>query len=211
MLPPLFYVWSIHSSSTPVFVPTLWPNSFYNTRYAMAFLPLVAFGIGAIASFGRIPAVLAVLLAFTPVMLHPDQHSITWQESDVNSRARRQWVGEAADWLKPRMGPNETFLTSFSDLTGIYRELGVPLRNTLTGDNDVEFVMATTNPPVFLHTDWAIVLSGDDLQTLLDRARRNAPKYELVHRVTVKGEPALEIYKREDDVPELPEHDDTLP
>jgi len=32
-----------------------------------------------------------------------------------------------------------------------------------------------------------------------------------VHRVTVKGEPALEIYKREDDVPELPEHDDTLP
>ena len=211
MLPPLFYVWSIHSSSTPVFVPTLWPNSFYNTRYAMAFLPLVAFGIGAIASFGRIPAVLAVLLAFTPVMLHPDQHSITWQESDVNSRARRQWVGEAADWLKPRMGPNETFLTSFSDLTGIYRELGVPLRNTLTGDNDVEFVMATSNAPVFLHTDWAIVLSGDDLQTLLDRARRNAPKYELVHRVTVKGEPALEIYKREDDVPELPEHDDTLP
>jgi hypothetical protein len=158
-------------------------------------------------------------------MLHPYDHSITWQESDVNSRARREWIGEAAAWLKPRMGPNETFLTSFSDMTGIYRDLGVPLRNTLTGDNDVEFVMATANPPVFLHTDWAIVTSGDDLQTLLDRARRNGPKYELAHRVTVKGEPALEIYKRIDpvpqlpdglpqlpgDVPRLPDHDNPLP
>ena len=216
VLLPLFYIWSIHSSSTPVFVPTLWPNTFYNTRYAMAFLPIVAFAIGAIASFGRIPAVLATLLAFTPLMLHPYDHSITWQESDVNSRARREWVGAAAAWLRPRMGPNETILTSFSDVTAIYRELGVPLKNTLTGDNDVEFVMATANPPFFLHTDWAVVLSGDDLQTTLDRARRNGPKYELVQRVTVKGEPALEIYRRDDvpqipGPPELPAHDNSLP
>ena len=157
------------------------------------------------------PALLAVLLAFVPVMLHPYDHSITWQESDVNSRARREWTGEAAAWLKPMMGPNETFLTSFSDMTAIYRQINVPLKSTLTGDNDVEFVMATANPPIFLHTDWAIVLSGDDLQTMLDRARRNGPKYELVHRVTVKGEPALEIYKRIADVPELPDHDNPLP
>ena len=171
----------------------------------------VAFAIGAIASFGRIPAVLAVLLAFTPVMLHPYDHSITWQESDVNSRARREWTGEAAAWLKTRIGPNETVLTSFSDMTAIYRQISMPLKYTLTGDNDVEFVMATANPPIFLHTDWAIVTSGDDLQTMLDRARRNGPKYELVHWVTVKGEPALEIYKRIADVPELPDHDNPLP
>ena len=211
ILPPLFYIWSIHSASTPVFIPTLWPNTFYNTRYAMAFLPIVALAIGAIASFGRIPALLAVLLAFTPVMLHPYDHSITWQESDVNSRARREWTGEAAAWLKPRMGPNETILTSFSDMTAIYRQIDIPLKSTLTGDNDVEFVMATASPPFFLHTDWAIVTSGDDLQTMLDRARRNGPKYELVDWVTVKGEPALEIYKRMADVPELPDHDNPLP
>lgn len=208
-LPPLFYVWSIHSFSTPVFVPTL-TKSFYNTRYAMASLPIVAFAIGAIASFGRIPALLAVLLAFMPVMLHPYDHSITWQESDVNSRARREWTGKAAAWLKPRIGPNETILTSFSDMTAIYQQLGLPLKDTLTGDNDVEFVMATKIPAIFLHTDWAVVTSGDDLQTMLDRARRNGPKYELVHLVTVKGEPALEIYRR-DDTPSIPDNDNPLP
>ncbi len=204
LLSPLFYIWSIHSSSTPIFLPTLWPHSFYNTRYAMAFLPLVALGIGAIARFGKIPAAIAVLIAFTPVILHPGDRPITWQESDANSRARRAWVGEAAAWLKTAMGPNETFLTSFNDMTAIYRILGVHLRNTLTGDNDVEFIMATAKPEVFLHTDWVIVTSGDAIASMIDRARRDGPKYELKHTVMVKGEPALEIYKRVDELPQLP-------
>ncbi len=42
-LAPAFYVWSMHSSGTPIFVPVLWPNSWYNTRYAIAVLPLAAF------------------------------------------------------------------------------------------------------------------------------------------------------------------------
>ena len=46
-LPPAFYVWSMHSSGTPIFVPTLWPHSWYNTRYALAVLPLAAFAAAA--------------------------------------------------------------------------------------------------------------------------------------------------------------------
>jgi len=203
-LPPLFYFWTIHSSSTPIFVPTLWPHSFYNTRYAMAFLPIVALGVGAIARFGRIPAALAVLLAFSPVILHSTAHSITWQESDVNSRARREWTSRAVAFLGRQMGPNETVITNFSDMTAIYRTLGIALRLTLTGDNDAEFAMALSNPRVFLHTDWAIVTGGDEIQSVIDRARRFGPRYELKERVTVKGEPALEIYKRVEDPPELP-------
>ena len=147
---------------------------------------------------------MALLVAFSPVLLHPNDHSITWQESDVNSRDRRLWVRDAATWLKSAIGPNETFVTSFNDMTAIYRILGIPLRNTLTGDNDVEFVMATANPEVFLHTDWAIVTGGDPIQGVIDRARRDGPKYELRHRVTVKGEPALEIYQHVNEPPELP-------
>jgi hypothetical protein len=205
-LPPAFYIWSIHSAATPVFVPTLWPYTFYNTRYALAWLPLAAFGIAGFAGiprFGKAAAAFAVAGAFSLVLLHPAAHSVTWQESDVNSRARREWIRQASQWLRPAIGPNETFVTSFSDMSAIYRTLGIPLRNTLTGDNDVEYAMAIANPAVFLHADWAIVIGGDEVQTMLDRVRRNEPKYELKQRVTVKGEPVLEIYKRAYDVPEL--------
>ncbi len=206
---PAFYIWNIHSAASPIFVPTLKPSyaghpSFYNTRYAMAILPLAALGIGAIARFGKVAATLALLTVFSTVLLHPTEHSITWQESDVNSRARRDWTAQTAEWLKHKIGPNETFITSFGDMTGIYRTLGIPLRDTLTGDNDVEFVMAVRNPQVFLHTDWAIVTGGDEVQGALDRARRDGPRYELQQRITVRGEPALEIYKRVYDPPELP-------
>lgn len=207
VLPPAFYVWSIHSSSTPIFVPTLWPHSFYNTRYAMALLPVVAIGVAALARFGRIPAAAAVAIVFIPVLLHPRDHSITWQESDVNSRARRAWIGDATNYLRHAIGPNETFITSFSDMTAIYRMLGIPLRDTLTGDNDVEFAMTMGRPEIFLHSDWAIVTGGDPIQTMIDRARRDGPNFELKHRVVVKGEPVLEIYKRAPVEPPLPPGD----
>ena len=69
-------------------------------------------------------------------------HWITWQESEINSRGRRAWTAEAAEFLRAAAGPHETFFTSFSDMTAIYRTLGIPLRDTLTGDNDPQWLMA---------------------------------------------------------------------
>ncbi len=98
-LPPLFYVWSIHSSGTPVFVPTLWPNTFYNTRYAMAFLPLIALGVAAFSRFGNYAVIAVAAATFVPLLIHPAEPSITWRESEVNSRVRRQWTSRAAAYL----------------------------------------------------------------------------------------------------------------
>ena len=41
-LPGIFYVWSLHSSATPIYVPELWPHTYYNSRYGLAALPLLA-------------------------------------------------------------------------------------------------------------------------------------------------------------------------
>jgi hypothetical protein len=192
-------------------VPTLWPGSFYNTRYAMAFLPLVAIGAAAIARFGKIPAAAALLIVFAPLALHPSQHSITWQESDVNSRARRQWTNEATTWLRTGMNPNDTYIASFGDMTGIFRSLGIPLHTTLTGDNDWAYNAALANPRVFLHTDWAVVTGGDQVQSLIYRVGLAGPRYDLMHRVTVKGEPALEIYRRVPDPLPITDDENSVP
>jgi hypothetical protein len=204
-LPVIFYVWSVYSAGTPIFVPTLWPHTWYNIRYAMAFLPLVALGAGALARLAaqagnrRVEqlAVLAVVaIALSPVAIHPTQHPIVWQEAEINSRARREWISEAAGYLRTAAGPHETFFTSFGELTGIYRTLGIPLAETLTGDNDVEWAAAVARPDLFLHTDWAVAMGGDTVQSVIDKARLHGPDYELARRITVKGAPAIEIYRR---------------
>ena len=196
-LPPLFYIWSIHSSGTPIYVPTLFPNSFYNIRYGLALVPLIALGTAAAAH--RMPHVAAfvlIVLALSPFLIHPAERPITWQEANANSGARRQWISEAADFLRTAAGPNQTYFTGFGDLTAIYRTLGIPLRDTLTGDNEVAWYEAVSRPDLFLHTDWAVVMGGDDAQTVIDKARLRGPRYELSRRITVKGAPAIEIYRR---------------
>jgi hypothetical protein len=206
VLPSIFYVWSIHSSGTPIFVPTLWPHTFYNTRYALVLLPLMALGCAALvqmapSKFVNLTAIAVAVIALSPFLVHPSEHPIVWQEADLNSRVRRQWISEAAAYLRNAAGPHETFFTSFGELTAIYRTLGIPLRDTLTGDNDVEWAGAVARPDLFLHSDWAVVTGGDTVQGVIDKARLHGPRYELTRRVTVKGAPAIEIYRRMDENP----------
>jgi hypothetical protein len=139
-------------------------------------------------------AVIAVSLI--PFVLHPSRHSITWSEAEVNSRARREWTGQAVKYLRAAAGPHETYFTSFGDLTPIYRTLGIPLRDTLTGDNDVDWAGAVARPDLFLHEDWAVVNGGDAAQGVVDKARLHGPRYELQTRIVVNSAPVLEIYRR---------------
>jgi hypothetical protein len=197
---PLFYVWSIHSSGTPVFVPTLEPHGWYNIRYAMAFLPVAALGAAAIvslaANFGKPVAAALVVLSLIPFGLDWKSHSIVWQEAEINSRGRREWTAQAVQFLRVAAGPHETFFTSFNDMTAIYRTLGVPLRDTLTGDNSPQFWMAEARPEFFLWEDWAVVMGGDPVQTIVDKARLRGPRFELSRRFFVKNQPVIEIYHR---------------
>ena len=41
-LPLPFYVYSISYGSVPIFIPQLYPHSFYNSRYGMEMLPALA-------------------------------------------------------------------------------------------------------------------------------------------------------------------------
>ena len=41
-VPLPFYVYSIAYGSVPIFIPQLWPHSYYNSRYGMEMLPALA-------------------------------------------------------------------------------------------------------------------------------------------------------------------------
>jgi Dolichyl-phosphate-mannose-protein mannosyltransferase len=203
-LPPLFYVWSMHSGGTPIFVPALWPFSYYNTRYALAALPLLAIAGGCLVLLGPPRwrpwiAVAIVIAAAAPWLIHPQPSDwITWQESQVNSRTRRAWTNAAASSLAGSYRSGGGIITSFSDLTGILRQAGVPLRQALYDGDDPAWMAATTRPDLFLHEEWGIAISGDSVATALQRATlKTGPRYHLVQTVKVKGAPVIEIYKRD--------------
>jgi Dolichyl-phosphate-mannose-protein mannosyltransferase len=205
-LPPIFYIWSMHSSDTPIFVPTLFPNSWYNTRYGLALLPLAALGGGALA--GLMPQRIRFLVAFAILLAGAGQWAlfprpaswVCWREAQVNSNARLAWTQEAAEYLAAHYKPGEGILTSSGDLMGIYRRLGIPLRRTVTIDNGPQYEATLRRPDLFLGESWVVAFAGDPAQTAVDQAGLHGPKYQLVKEIVVKGAPVVQIYRH----PEIP-------
>jgi len=202
LLPPLFYIWSIHSGSTPIFVPGLWPYSYYNTRYGLCILPALALSAGAIVavvpSRARVVgAVIVAAAAIMPWILKPrPQAWVCWKESQVNSEARRAWTKEAAEFLGGRWHKGQGILMSFGDLAGIPQAAGIPLRATLHEGNIPQWDAVVARPDLFLREDWAIAMSGDRVCDTIVKAWRSGLRYECVKTIAIKGAPVIQIYRR---------------
>jgi hypothetical protein len=212
-LPGVFYVWNIHSADSPIHLPNLWPHSYYNTRYGLVLLPWLAFCSAAIvALIDRSVTVAArkrqvaticisvviLAIAIAPWLLDPRSEScITWKESQHNSVARRAWTKKAADFLAVGYHRGDGIITSFGDYTAIFRSAGIPLRDTLTGDNGLAWQAAVLRPELFLWEQWAVVTGGDPVQTAINRARRHGPNFDVVRQIIVKRADVIEIYERD--------------
>ncbi len=193
-LPPLFYLWSMHSSGTPIFVPDLAPFSWYNTRYAIAAVPFAAFAAAALVSFlpARMQLSTAFVLALTFAGIYAfSGPSICWKESEVNSEARRAWTAQAGDFLARRYRSGSGIVFPFGDLAGVLRQAGVPLREALHEGNGAAFDAAMARPDLFLHEAWGLAFSGDAVDRTLHKAG-----YALQQQVVVKGAPVVNIYHR---------------
>ena len=204
-LPPVFYVWSIHSSGTPIYVPAVWPHSWYNTRYALAALPLAVLAAAALVALlpGKLQAIGAVILVLAVAVSCGLAGAPTcWKESAVNSVARRAWTGQAAAYLAANYRPGEGIIYSFGDLSGILREAGIPLRDGLHEGNRPTWDAAVLRPDLFFREEWALAVSGDKIDEAIMRTGARGPHYQLKKRIMVEGAPAIEIYQRQ--WPQLP-------
>jgi hypothetical protein len=203
LLPPLFYIWSMHSSGTPIYVPDLAPHSWYNTRYAVAAVPFAALAAGALVTLlpnrlhSRTALVLAIAIAGAWAFGGPP--SICWKESEVNSEARRAWTAQAASFLAREYRPGSGIIFPFGDLTGVLRQAGVPLHEGLHEGNLAAFDAAMARPDLLGDgglAEWGLAFSGDAVDRVLQKAG-----YTLRKQIVVKGAPVagsyIDIYHRE--------------
>jgi hypothetical protein len=202
LLPPLFYIWSLHSSGNPIHVPQLPPYSFYNTRYGLAALPVIALcaGAGVLLAPVRYRALAAsVVIAAALGQWGLDARAgnwICWEESQVNSESRRAWTHQAAQFFTDHYRPGTGIFSSLGDLAGIYREAGIPLRQVLQEGNGAAWDGAIARPDLFLHEEWAVAIAGDTVASTIQKASLKGPHYERVRTIIVKDAPAIEIFRR---------------
>lgn len=200
LLTPIFYIWSLHSSKNPIFLPQLPPHGYYNSRYGIAIVAFAAFACGAMvvalpAKWGRYAAVLPVI-SMLPWLVHPSRENwICWKESQVNSDSRRAWTRAGADYLHNHYVDGQGILTpsASGDLAGILCRARIPLKETINIGNGSEWLANTARPDLIHQQLWTVEQQGDSLAQ--DLSKRGSP-YRLAEVITVKGAPAVLVLRR---------------
>ena len=161
----------------------------------MAVIPLLAFGGAALVAMRprATTAAAVVLAAVLPWVFYPKADGwVTWKESQVNSETRRAWTAEAAKYLAENYEPGTGIVASFGDLTGIFRDAGIPLRETVHEGNGLYFQAVLQRPDLFLWQEWAVARRDDSVSEVL----RKFPRYGRVKIIFVENSAPLEIYRR---------------
>lgn len=193
LISPLFYIWSLRSGDTPIFIPEVFPFSHYNSRYALAPLPLFLVGIAAWASLLPRLRYGLPLIALSWFVIHP---VIVKREGTVNSEGRRQWTLQVATILKDHYQPGTGIWMPFGDLTAILQQAGIPIREAIHQGDKLEFERNCARPDLFLDTAWVIAQSGDRASAAMARARAMGMPYRCVKLIGVPHSPVIEVWQR---------------
>jgi hypothetical protein len=202
-LPVPFYAYSVAYSSVPIFLPTWWPHSWYNTRYGIELLPALALGLGftaqlALGAARRLKprwATYAVGALFALAALNAwelvREGPLVYVESTKNIAARRSYDARIPPVLRALVAkrPGGAVLMD----TSVYPELvaltGIPLRQTIN-ESDLGLYRTALAAPA-AHAAVVVAFDGDEV----DRAVKAHPEgLTVVERFTANGQPSGTIY-----------------
>ena len=200
-VPLPFYVYSVAYGSVPIFIPQLYPHSFYNARYGMEMLPALALFAAVAAErlqarwargwplAGRLlfPMCLALVILNTVGMMY--QVPLVLKEGMVNARTRMAFEAALAHELEgfPRGVP---ILMSTSDHIGAVQQAGIPLRQVLS-ESDYDSWKATLAAPAG-KAAYVIAMEGDPVSKAL--AHNSDGLTELTVLCTT-GQPCARVYR----------------
>ena len=200
-IPLPFYVYSIAYGSVPIFIPQLWPHSYYNSRYGIEMLPALAvFALLAMQWLeGRwsqtqplmkrlMQPIVVLLIALNTVGLMY-QTPLVLKEAITNSTTRVAFEGALARQLRA-FPSGSTILMYNSDHIGALQAAGIPLRQTVN-EGDYDSFQAALAAPA-RHAAYVIAIEGDPVSTAV------ATHPDGLNELTIlctSGQPCARIYQ----------------
>jgi hypothetical protein len=200
-VPVPFYIYSIAYGSVPIFIPQLWPHSYYNTRYGMEMLPALAVFALLVAQWleGRWtqsqplakrlmqPVVLLLIALNTIGMMY--RTPLVLKEAMNNSVTR---VGfETALGRQLLVLPKgSTILMYNSDHVGALQYAGIPLRQTVN-EGDYDSFHAALAAPAKSAT-YVVAIAGDPVSEAVAAHPENLTGLTIL---CTSGQPCARIYQ----------------
>jgi len=202
LLPFPFHIQSMAHAAVPLYVPTLFPNTYWNLRLGMEMLPAAALLPSFLVPAG-LPKRTRWLLAATLMAVIVGQHVWTGlrgaaelaivKEGVLNTpcRSRRQQL--LTDFLRARYD-GQTILIAAGKWPCVFQALGIPFRKTVSDANRNYWLEMSSEPGKYV--EW-IVRGDDEPVDWLMRAHPQAfAWFETVFQETVAGEGSVTVYRR---------------
>ena len=208
-LPVPFYAWSVAYGSVPIFFPSWWPYTWYNTRYGLELLPALALGLGFAAQL-IVAALCAASKAQASRPLFPDSPSRFSSLSPASTSSRScapiPSSTSKAQRTPTRAGPTTIpFPQRCNRLlaldprapvlmnTSLYPEIvaftGIPLRQTIN-ESDLEIYRAALASPA-THAAIIVTFDGDEIDTAV---KAHLADLTLMNSFSAEGQPSAAIY-----------------
>jgi hypothetical protein len=206
-VPLPFYVYSVAWGSVPIFIPQLWPHSYYNARYGMEMLPALAI-YGALAAerldvffradgdaapgWKRIaarfwhPAALFLCLANSLGMAY--RTPLVLKEAQVNAHTRVA-LEKSIAFALTQMPSNEPVMMALSAHVGAVQTAGRTLVSMVSENDDQTWQIALKDPAH--NAAYIIALEGDPV------AKAVAAHPEGLHELEVlctSGQPCAKVF-----------------
>jgi hypothetical protein len=176
-LPLAFYSFSIAYGSVPIYIPAWYPFSYYNVRYGLELLPVLAVfpalaATGLVQAFNgkaRMAAAATVAAIFAASYLSAYAESpLTVREAQVNSRDRNSMEQGLAAVLV-QLPPHATLLMYEAEHAGALRQAGIPLRHVISEAEHPDWEIALLDPA--RNADFAVGCNGDPVWAAVKQHR----------------------------------------
>jgi len=199
-LPLPFYALAIAYGGVPIFIPVWPPYSFYNVRYAMHLLPVVAVFVAILlfllSSLMRSRAFVVALTAVAVVFVGVSYGSI-WKsgpvslhEAQSNSPVRIGLERQVGAQLQS-LPQSAEMLAQIGYYSGVYERAGIPLKRTIN-ETDFRLWEAALSDPA-RYVDYLVAADDDRVS---QAASEHQAEFEAIAKFEAPGQPSVTVYRR---------------
>jgi hypothetical protein len=201
LVPLPFYIQAMAYAGVPLYVPTLFPHSYYNLRYGLEMIPAVALFPSFILSarLGK-PLRLGLLVLFVGLLgcqsvrmlrAGPEELAVV-KEGILNTPCRSHRQQAILQFLRGHYD-GKRLLVAVGKWPCVMPQLGINLRNTISDSNREYWVRMRTEPQNWV--GWIIRGNGDAVDQLMQTYPGAFKDFELVEQGSYTGEGDFRIYR----------------
>ncbi len=201
IVPLPFYIQAMAHAAVPLYVPTLFPHTYYNLRYGMEMIAAAAlFPSFVLAAGVGNRRRLAVLLIFLAVLGGQCVHMTSRgaqempivKESILNTPCRNQRQRAIIAYLRAHYD-GKRVMAAGGKWPCVMPEAGIHFRDTLNIYNRPQWAQMRVEPQKWV--EWIIRGEGDEVDDLMRSYPQAFRDFEIVDQGSFPGEGGYEIYR----------------